>query len=141
MTDATMIKTVFLAVPRETAWAYLTEADKLAEWFMPAEADLVEGADYALMGTGDDGEAKRQCWGKVLEMDAPSKLRQTFTITPMAGVESELEWTLEAVGEGTRITLKHSGLGALGAEAFGLFSALDAGWDKHFASLRGATSA
>jgi len=44
----TLIKTYFFSVPRETVWSFLTEKDKLAEWFHPSTADLVENEDFAL---------------------------------------------------------------------------------------------
>ncbi len=41
-------KTVFLGVPVDTAWAFLTEADRLAQWFFKTDADFEVGAAYTL---------------------------------------------------------------------------------------------
>ena len=68
MTETTITKTSFFAVSRETVWAFLTEKDKLAKWFHPAEADLAEGQDYALMGASENGAPVKLCWGTVQTM-------------------------------------------------------------------------
>jgi len=52
MTTTTINKTVFFNASRETVWAYLTEKDKLAQWFPPAENDLLEGEEYKLIVSG-----------------------------------------------------------------------------------------
>ena len=118
-------KTVFLGVPVDTAWAFLTEADRLAQWFFKTDADFEVGAAYTLYSREEEG-AKR-CWGEVLEMSAPSRLRQSFTIAPSGGVMTELLWELNAVDGGTRIKLMHTELEAAGEAAFGLMLALDGG--------------
>lgn len=139
MTDAIINKSVFFAAPRETVWAFLTEKDKLAEWFHPAESDLAENQDYALIHTDDDGSITKQCWGTVLEMDKPSRLVYTFTIKPLGGAMTTVTWTLEEAHGGTKLTLEHEGIGAAADEAaMNLLMALDVGWDKHLASLRSA---
>lgn len=138
MSDTAIVKTIFLAVPLDTAWAFLTEADKLAQWFYRANKDFVEGEEYTLH-SAEEGHAK-QCWGEVLEMRAPTFLRQSFTIAPLGGVMTELAWELNAVDGGTRIKLTHTGIEAAGEAAFGLMAALDGGWDKHFAQMRAAVA-
>lgn len=141
MTDAIINKSVFFAAPRETVWAFLTEKDKLAQWFHPAESDLRENQDYALIHKEDDGSITKQCWGTVLEMDKPSRLVYTFTIKPLGGAMTTVTWTLEEAHGGTKLSLEHEGIGAAAGEAaMGLLMALDAGWDKHIASLRSATA-
>ena len=56
MSNTTIIKTCFFSAPRETVWSFLTEKDKLAQWFHPATADLAMGEDYALVRENDKGE-------------------------------------------------------------------------------------
>ena len=141
MTDAMpdLVKTAWFAAPRETVWAFLTEADKLGKWFHPAEADLAAGADYALIAAGEDGRPVRQCWGTVLEMDPPARLSYTFTIKPLAGAMTTVTWRLEEAEDGTKLTLEHDGISAAaGAAALGLLTALDKGWDVYLDALRDA---
>jgi len=41
MNTTTITKSIFFNAPRETVWAFLTDKDKLGEWYHPAEADFV----------------------------------------------------------------------------------------------------
>jgi len=140
MTDATIIKTAFFAAPRDTVWAFLTEKDKLAQWFHPAEADLADGQDFALVSNSEDGAPVKLCWGTVERMEPPSTLVYTFTIKPLNGVMTTVTWTLEEIHGGTKLTLKHEGIDAAGSAALGLLAALDAGWDRHIGGLRQSVS-
>ena len=121
----------------------MTDKDKLAILFYPADKDVVEGEDYALLrdpdgGAGDDNKIY---WGQVIRMSPPDELVCTFTVHMLAGATTILTWKLEEVFEGTRLTLKHEGIDeAAGDQAFGLLRSMDVGWDKHFATLRDAAS-
>ncbi len=132
----TLTKTVFLKAPREVVWGYLTESEKLARWFHPAEADLAADQAYALLGKADSGEMVRQCWGKVVHWAPPGKLVYSFTVKPLNGLMTQATWTLEDVLGGTKLTLNHEGIPAGDVAALGLLAALDAGWDEHFVKLR-----
>ena len=141
MSTTTINKSIFLNAPRESVWAYLTDKDKLGEWFHPADADLTEGQPYALLGDATDSTSK-MCWGDVLSAKKPSFLSYTFTIKPMGGAMTTVNWTLEEAAGGTRVTLVHEGIGeAAGDAALGLLMALEEGWDKHFSKLRGKMAA
>ncbi len=143
MSTSTLIKTIIIDASWETVWSFLTEKDKLAIWFHPADKDFVESEDYALLrdpdgGAGDDNKI---CWGEVVRMSPPDELVCTFTVHMLAGATTTLTWKLEEVFEGTRLTLKHEGIDeAAGDQAFGLLCSMDVGWDKHFAKLRDAAS-
>jgi len=138
MTDTTTIlKTMFFKAARETVWAFLTETNKLATWFHPTALDLAEGEEYLCVRTANDGAVVPQIWGRVLEMDRPSKLIMTFEIAPFEGRETVVTWILEEASGGTRLTLKHEGIAeASGAAALNLLLALDHGWDEHLDGLR-----
>lgn len=136
--STTITKTAFFKAPRETVWAYLTQQDKLGQWFFTPAADLAPGKEFVLSQPGETGTAAERCWGKVLEMERPSKLVYSFTIKPMNGVMSIVSWTLDEALGGTRLTLEHSGLEKTGEAALGLITELDAGWDRHIGKLRDA---
>lgn len=137
MSDTTITKTCFFAASPETVWSFLTEKDKLAQWFHPAISDLAVGEDYALVKKDEDGNEVKICWGHVLEMDKPSTLVYTFTVGPLNGAMTKVTWMLEAIQDGTRLTLKHEGVSkAAGDAAIGLLMALDKGWDEHLDSMR-----
>jgi len=141
MSDTSIMKTIFLNADAETVWAFLTDKDKLAEWFHAADSDLEEGREYALAGQADDGTSAKKCWGSVLEAKRPEKLVYTFTIEPFSGAMTTVTWLLAEASGGTRLTLEHDGISeAAGAAALPLLMALDAGWDAHLARLRVAAS-
>lgn len=133
----TILKTVFINAPNETVWEFLTDKDKLALWFHPAQADLKEGERYALIRKADDGATVKQIWGTVLKMDPPNTLIYTFIIAPFEDKETTVTWILEEAAGGTRLSLKHEGIAeAVGHAAPQLLAALDQGWDVHLGDLR-----
>jgi len=73
MSTSTLIKTIIIDAPRETVWSYLTEKDKLATWFHPADKDFIAGEDYALLKNSDGGltDDNKICWGTVISMSPP----------------------------------------------------------------------
>lgn len=133
--DTTIRKSVFLAVPKARVWDYLTKADLLKDWFHPADADLTEGADYTLRSQKD---GDRMCWGKVVEARPHDYMKWDFTIGPMAGAMSAVEWELHDAPGGTRLTLVHSGLPD-NVDGFGMVLALDKGWHGFLRNLHDMT--
>ena len=133
MSNTTITKSAFFATTPETIWAYLTEADKLGEWYHPARQDLQANQDYELFNK-ENGE--KWIWGSVLEWNPPKKLVYTFIIPPLEAISSTVTWELEESLGGTKLSLTHEGIEALGDSALGLMMALDDGWDEHIASLR-----
>jgi len=141
MSATTINKSIFLAVSKETVWEYLTDKDKLGEWFHPAAANLEEGKPYTLLGDVSDPESK-MCWGEVLSAKKATQLSYTLTVKPLGGEMTTVHWALEDAAGGTKLTLVHEGIGeAAGDAALGLLMALDDGWDKHVAKLRGLVAA
>lgn len=133
----TITKTVYFAAPPARVWPFLVEMDRLGHWLYPAQADLAEGKDFTLM-QGEGDAASRACWGRVLEMRPPHRLRTTFTVNALEGVETVVTYALEEIAGGTRLTLTHEGLGAAGDRALAQLMAFDDGWDRHLGRLRAA---
>ncbi|WP_170409053.1 SRPBCC family protein [Ruegeria atlantica] len=134
MTETVLQKTIFLRAEPETVWAYLTEPERLAEWFHKPERPLAAGQKLEMFGT-TSGDLL--IWGEVRAARPPEYLEYTFTIKPLGDAVSVVKWTLDAVPGGTRLGLVHEGL-PQSAEAFGLILSLDSGWDEHFAKMRTA---
>lgn len=132
MSDTILNKSIYLKVPKEVVWGYLTDPDKLAIWFHKPKTALAQGEGYAMYGT-ESGD--KLMWGEVITSQPYDLLEYTFTITPMGDAVSHVRWILEDVPGGTKLSLAHSGL-PQGAEAFGLTLALDEGWDKHLMRMR-----
>ncbi|MGC3937791.1 SRPBCC family protein [Roseobacter sp. EG26] len=134
MTQPTLRKTIYLKASRSEVWAFLTEPEKLAQWFHAPQKTLEKGQKLEMFGT-TSGDLL--IWGEVKEARAPEYLEYTFTVKPMGDAVSLVKWTLAEVAGGTQLSLEHSGLPAA-AEAFDLVLALDNGWDKHFIQMREA---
>ena len=117
MSNSTMTKTIFLPTTPEVVWSYLTEQDKLAQWFHPSNGSLVEGKEYELLETQEDGSLRKVCWGTVVSMNKPSSMEWTFTVNPLNGAMTTVRWTLEACTGGTRLTLSHEGVEDAAGEA------------------------
>ncbi|MEV8467428.1 SRPBCC domain-containing protein [Fluviibacterium sp. DFM31] len=129
---AAIEKSIYLSAPRQAVWTYLTDAKKLGTWFHPSDTDMVAGATYTL-SSQTDGE--RMCWGTVEESRPHDYLRWSFTVGPANGAMSTVEWRLEEIAGGTRLSLSHSGLPDTG-DGFGLLLALDKGWHGFLMNLR-----
>ena len=130
MTPAVLEKTIYLRAAPETVWAFLSDPDKLEQWFHRPNAPLIAGQDYEMCsGSGI------RISGRVVAAEPFSRLEYTFHVPPMGGIMSTVTWTLQPVAGGTRLDLVHDGL-PQGAEAFGLTLALDQGWEEHFAKIR-----
>lgn len=134
MTDPVLRKTIFLKAPRADVWAFLTEPEKLAQWFHAPKTTLTAGTKLEMFGT-TSGDLL--IWGEVKTARAPEYLEHTFTVKPMGDAVSLVKWWLAEVPGGTQLSLEHSGLPAA-AEAFDLVLAMDKGWDGHFMDLRTA---
>ncbi len=131
MTETILEKSIYLKASPAQVWAYLTEPEKLAIWFHKPEATLSKGP-YEMFGA-DSGD--RLMWGEVLVAEPFTRLEYTFIIAPMGDGSSTVKWTLEEVAGGTKLSLRHEGLGQ-GEEAFGLILALDKGWEDHMGRMR-----
>lgn len=137
----TIQKTVFFNASRETVWAFLTEKDKLGQWFHPPEKNLAEGEDYTLIRTDGDGTQAPIIWGRVISMEPPNKLVTSFIITPFGGAETIVTWVLEEAAGGTRLSLTHEGVAeAAGPETLRMLMSLDRGWDEHLETMRKAAA-
>lgn len=139
MSATTIEKTIFIKGSPQQVWAYLTDKDKLGDWYHPAKSDLKAGEDYALLSSET---GKPQVWGKVLEMTPHTLLKTTFVIGPFGDKETIVTWVLEDIPGGTRVSLTHEGVSeASGDAAMHLLCALDVGWDDHLGRMRTALNA
>jgi len=137
MQNGTLIKTIFLKATPEKVWSYLTEADKLGEWFHPAKENLKAGSSYALKSASEPDPDCKLCWGEVLKANPFDLLIYSFTHDHLAGHETTVRWDLAPVHGGTQLVMTHSGLEEA-ADPLGMLASHDAGWDKHFGQLREA---
>jgi uncharacterized protein YndB with AHSA1/START domain len=113
-------ETLVEASPEEV-WEALTEEDRLEEWLAPeVELDPVEGGEIAVR----DGDGERAGTVETIE----EQERFAFTWSRPGEGESFVEFTIEALPGGTRVTVIETPIGAT-AMAF-------AGWGARLARLR-----
>ncbi len=132
---ANIQKSVHLAADAQTVWDHLTQPDLLGKWFHPAQKPLAAGEPFTLLSQ-TDGE--RMCFGTVLEMDPPRYMKWDFSVGPLNGQMTTVEWRIEDTPGGVRLSLDHSGLPEH-ADAYWLVLALDKGWHGFLLSLREIT--
>lgn len=130
-------KSVHLACDAQTVWDHLTKPDLLGAWFHPSLAPMETGQDFTLVSQ-KDGE--RMCFGTVLSMRPPRHMVWDFSVGPLNGQMTRVEWTIEDTPGGVRLTLSHTGLPEA-AYAYGLVLALDKGWHGFLLGLRDHTDA
>jgi uncharacterized protein YndB with AHSA1/START domain len=113
-------ETLVEASPEEV-WEALTDEDRLEEWMAPeVELDPVEGGEIAVR----DGDDERKGTVETLEENE----RFAFTWSRPGEGESFVEFTIEALPGGSRVTVVETPIGPT-ASAFG-------GWEPRLARLR-----
>jgi len=131
MSDGVIIKTIYLKAKPNKVWRYLTERDKLARWFQETSRDLTEKAPFEYLRHDDEAEDRKLMWGEILEVTPPEKLVHTFTHQWLEGVITTVTWELKPIGDGTQLTMTHTGITTLEE-----LSGHDSGWDEHLTRLR-----
>jgi uncharacterized protein YndB with AHSA1/START domain len=115
-------ETMVEASPEEV-WEALTDEDRLEEWLAPdVELDPVEGGEIAVT----DGDERRSGTVETIEEDE----RFAFTWTRPGEGESFVEFTIEPLPGGTRVTVVETQIGPT-SMAFG-------GWGTRLGRLRHA---
>jgi uncharacterized protein YndB with AHSA1/START domain len=113
-------ETLVEASPEEV-WEALTEEDRLEEWLAPGvDLDPVEGGEIAVR----DGDGERAGTVETIE----ERERFAFTWSRPGEGESFVEFTIEGLPGGTRVTVIETPIGPT-AMAF-------AGWGARLARLR-----
>jgi uncharacterized protein YndB with AHSA1/START domain len=113
-------ETLVEATPEEV-WEALTQEDRLEEWLAPeVELDPVEGGEIAVR----DGDEERTGTVETIE----ERERLAFTWSRPGEGESFVEFTIEALPGGSRVTVVETPIGPT-AVAFG-------GWNARLGRLR-----
>jgi uncharacterized protein YndB with AHSA1/START domain len=125
-----------LPQPPETVWLALTEPAQVAAWW------------------GDYVELEAWAGGRLLERwadhDGTEKITEGEVLAAVPAARLEMSWAdrdwsdrtlvlfeLEPAGEGTRLTLTHSGWDAFERDQRRrLIQAHEAGWERHLENLR-----
>lgn len=118
-------------------WEFLTQADLLSLWLMPNNFKPIVGHEFqfktnAMPALELDGIM--HC--KVLEIIPHQKLVYTWKAGSGNGIftlDTVVEWTLEPYGNGTRLSLKHSGFQKAN---LAIFTGMTDGWQKKVQQLQ-----
>ena len=94
-----------LAYPIREVWDAITNPERLADWWLPFDADITvdlqEGGEMVFAGTGDDGEPVTMTC-TILRVEPPMLLEHTH-----ADPGSHMRWELEADDAGCILRLSH----------------------------------
>jgi uncharacterized protein YndB with AHSA1/START domain len=123
-------RTMTFQVPRELVWEALTDAEAISKWFGDdTEIDLKPGGEAVFRW----GEVEVR--GTVEAVEPPSRFSYRWepSHTPTGGPTTLVEFTLEEIAGGTRLTLVESGFADLAAESR---QDNEYGWDDELSHLR-----
>ncbi|MEM9570775.1 MAG: SRPBCC domain-containing protein [Pseudomonadota bacterium] len=131
MSEAVMVKTIYLKATPEKVWRHLTDKELLARWFHETDRDLADQVSFQYLSFHYDKEDRKLMWGEVLVFEQNKKLVHTFTHQWLNGVVTTVTWELLELEGGTQLTMTHDGMAA-----FDQLSDHDKGWDEHLLRLR-----
>lgn len=107
---------VDLDATAERVFRALTSAEICRWWIRPGvfdtrswAGDVRAGGQWETTGVGQMGPYRMV--GQFIEVEAPRRLAHTWTVVGAPGGVSTVTYTLEPLGAGTRLTLRHAGLG------------------------------
>ena len=119
-------------LPREDVWAAITEPDQLARWFgSSAELDLRAGGEGSF--TWEELGVTTRVVIVAVEPPARFAYRWEPGGANKGGPTTLVEFRLEEIPRGTRLTLVESGFSQLGIESR---QGNEYGWDSELGELR-----
>jgi uncharacterized protein YndB with AHSA1/START domain len=131
----------------DRVFAALTDAREIEKWFFPeAHTDPLPGGKYRFVWKSQDPASDHVREGEFVEVIPGKKVSYTWDARPKkllsdaAGtpLPTLVEFLLERVPEGTRVTLRHSGWG-VGEEWEEMLRFHDDGWSFFVNNLRSTT--
>lgn len=110
----------------DTVWNAISKADEISTWFIKADFKAEKGYHYTFTSNDEECVPIR---GEVKSAD-PYTLVYTW-IVENTNVETTVSWRLEAVAEGTKLYLEHSGISMYeGDTAVTMFESFNGGWEN-----------
>ncbi|SPE33712.1 Activator of Hsp90 ATPase 1 family protein [Candidatus Sulfopaludibacter sp. SbA3] len=130
-----------IEAPPEKVFDALVDPAQLTEWWGSADTyrtfnwqvDVRPGGAWRCEAQGPTGPVST-VGGRYLVVDRPNRLSYTWNPSWAPGEESQVHYTLEAAGSGTRVSFKHEGfITATSREAHSMGWKRVAGWlQEHF---------
>ena len=105
---------IVLPASQEDVWAALTRSEELSAWF-GADVEIDARPRGGVIARHPDGTTRR---GTVLAANAPYRLVVVWEPATRDAEGSRLEFTLEPVVDGTRLTVIEAQLSAAAPERF-----------------------
>lgn len=132
-----MLERVFsieIATTPEQVWEALTMPKSTQQWYFGSTVESSWGAGDIITYRGPDGEPDIE--GIVLAAEPPSRLRTTFhplwSAEVAAAPDSTVEWSIERLGELSRVTITHAGM----AEEEAAHEETEQGWTDLLSALK-----
>lgn len=125
-------QSVLINAPIEQVWAEITKLGAVQKAMMDTVLHAVIAPGAALRYTSRDGR-RTFIAGEILEVEPPTTLSHTYSMTMRDDPDTVVTWHLEPAGEqSTRVTVHHSGwpAGTKGLDK------IDATWDGILADLK-----
>ena len=115
--DGSIVASVEVAQPPDRVFQALASREIIEWWVNPGVFDTREWSGDVRVGgrwraSGIARGAPYALEGEFLEVDPPRKLVQTWHRVGMPGAPSTVTYLLEAIGGGTRLTVRHTGIAA-----------------------------
>lgn len=120
------------AVPIERVWAALTTPEALSVWFMEADFKAEVGYSFRFKDV-PRGKWDGMLYGEVLVVEELHHLAYTWQGNQMKR-STEVRWTLESEGDGTRVRLEHIGFEGFSDGLIGFFHRF--GWRRYVRQLQ-----
>jgi uncharacterized protein YndB with AHSA1/START domain len=97
--------------PVEKVWRALTDPQAIEQWLMQNNFQPRVGHRFQFRVESGPGGWPGIVDGEILEADPPRRL--VYSWCGRSGLDTVVAWTLEAVDEGTRVRLEHTGFRGL----------------------------
>jgi uncharacterized protein YndB with AHSA1/START domain len=116
LSAGSILATVEIAAPPERVFQAMTTGEEIVRWWGSEGAyrttqwkvDLRPGGTWRADGKGADGKTF-SVGGRILEVDPPRKLVQTWKSDWDPGPETTVSFRFDPIDGGTRLTLRHEG--------------------------------
>ena len=114
-----LVSHIHIAAAPERVFQALVDPHQVTQWWggkgqgqsyrcTMFENDLRVGGRWSTSGTSGDGTFEVS--GEYLEIDPPRRLVYTWTASWTGAVTTTVRWELEPSEQGTRVTIRHTGL-------------------------------
>jgi len=115
--------------PIADVWKAISDEKEISAWFI--QADFKPEAGYKYKFKHEENGKCTNIDGEVLEANPVHKLVYTWVVRGTEAVTT-VTWQLEEAGEGTKLTLTHSGISNYPTEevATKMFENFSGGWDN-----------